>query len=96
MRRWDRSRNQLPLLAVLLVSGSGLLSVSLHYWRKGLYVIGAGVALGAVFRLLLPTRRVGLLAVRGRARDVLALGLLGLAIIVLAAVVPAVRTVPGP
>jgi hypothetical protein len=96
VHRWDWWRNQLPLLAVLLVSGSGLVAVSLHYWRKGLYVIGAGVALGSVLRLLLPTRRVGLLAVRGRTRDVLALGVLGLSIIVVAAVVPAVHALPTP
>lgn len=96
MRHWDRWRNHLPLLAVLMVSGGGLLAVSMHYWRKGLYVIGAGVVLGAVLRLLLPTRRVGLLAVRGRARDVLALSVFGLAIIALAAAVPAVRTLPPP
>jgi len=58
MRRWDRLRNQLPMLAVLLVSGTGLAAVAIHHWRKGLYVIGAGVVLGAVLRLLLPTRRV--------------------------------------
>lgn len=96
MRRWDRLRNQLPMLAVLLVSGTGLAAVAIHHWRKGLYVIGAGVVLGAVLRLLLPTRRVGLLAVRGRTRDVIALGTLGLGIVVLAALVPAVRTLPPP
>lgn len=85
-----------PLLAVAAIAGLGLLAVALHYWRKGLYVIGVALLVGAALRLLLPARRAGLLAVRSRTADVTTLALLGAAIVILAAVVPPVRALPRP
>jgi hypothetical protein len=74
---------QLPLLAAILVVGAGLLLVTFGEWRRGLVVVGLALVGAALLRLLLPLRRVGLLAVRSRSIDVLLLTGTGLALIVL-------------
>jgi hypothetical protein len=74
---------QAPLLAALLAVAAGLLLVALGHWRRGLVVIGLAMTGTAALRLLLPLRRVGLLAVRSRAADVLLLAGAGLALTVL-------------
>ena len=74
---------QLPLLAVILVVGAGLVLVTFGYWRLGLVVVGAAMIGAALLRLFLPLRRVGFLAVRSRSVDVLLLAGTGLALTVL-------------
>jgi hypothetical protein len=74
---------QLPLLAVLLVVGTGLLVITLHYWRQGLVIIGLALIGAAALRLLLPVRRVGFLAVRSRPMDVVLLAGAGLTLTVI-------------
>lgn len=76
------------MIVVLTGFATGVTLVGLHYWRKGLFVIGLALLLGGFLRLVLPTRRVGILAVRGRASDVLTLAVFGAAVVLLAAVVP--------
>jgi len=80
---------QLPLLAVLVTVGVGLLMVTLEHWRKGLVVVGLALIGGAALRLLLPLRRVGFLAVRSRPVDVVLLAGTGLALAVIALAIPA-------
>jgi hypothetical protein len=80
---------QLPLLAVLVVVGLGLLSVAFAYWRQGLVLIGLALIGAAVLRLLLPLRRAGFLAVRSRPVDVVLLAGTGLALTVIALTIPA-------
>ena len=74
---------QLPLLAAILVVGAGLVLVTFGFWRQGLVVIGLALIGTALLRLLLPVRRVGLLAVRSRTVDVVLLAATGLALTVL-------------
>jgi hypothetical protein len=78
-----------PLALVVVTVTAGLVAVALNYWRTGLFLVAGALVLGALLRLVLPERRAGLLVVRSRALDVVALGLLGVGIGVLAAVVPA-------
>jgi len=80
---------QLPLLAVLITVGVGLVMVTFEHWRKGLVVVGLALVGGAVLRLLLPVRRVGFLAVRSRPVDVVLLAGTGLALAVIALAIPA-------
>jgi hypothetical protein len=79
---------QLPLLAVLVAVGVGLLMVTFEHWRKGLVVVGLALVGGAVLRALLPVRRVGFLAVRSRPVDVVLLAGAGLALAVIALAIP--------
>ncbi len=80
--------NQLPAVIVLVALATGLALTRPGRWETGLYVIGGAVLLAAAFRLVLPTLRVGLLAVRGRWFDTIVLAALGTAVLVLALVVP--------
>jgi len=80
---------QLPLLAVLIAVGVGLLMVTFEHWRKGLVVVGLALVGGAVLRAFLPVRRVGFLAVRSRPVDVVLLAGAGLALAVIALAIPA-------
>jgi hypothetical protein len=80
---------QLPLLAVLVAVGLGLLVVTFDYWRRGLVLIGLALIGAAVLRLLLPVRRAGFLAVRSRPLDVVLLAGTGLALAVIALAIPA-------
>jgi Protein of unknown function (DUF3017) len=79
---------QLPLLAVLVVVGLGLLVVTVGHWRRGLVLMGVALVFAAVLRLLLPVRRVGFLAVRSRPVDVLLLSGAGLALTAVALAIP--------
>ncbi|TWS19321.1 DUF3017 domain-containing protein [Tsukamurella asaccharolytica] len=56
--------------------------VGLEYWRRGLFVIGAGTGLGALLRAFLPERRQGLLRVRSRWFDVSVLAVAAAAILI--------------
>ncbi len=80
---------QLPLLAVLVMVGVGLLLVTFDHWRRGLVVIGLSLIIAGLLRLLLPVRRVGFLAVRSRPTDVVLLAVAGLALAVTALTIPA-------
>ena len=79
---------QLPLVAVLVTVGIGLLLVTFDHWRQGLAVIGLALVGAAVLRLLLPLRRVGFLAVRSRPMDVVLLAGTGLTLTVIALTIP--------
>ena len=80
---------QLPLVAVLITVGVGLLLVTFEHWRRGLVVIGVALLAAAALRLLLPVRQVGFLAVRSRPVDVGLLTGCGLALTVIALAIPA-------
>ncbi len=83
--------HEVPVAAVLLIAAAGLFAVSLGFWRRGLVVVSIALLAAAVLRLALPTRRAGLLAVRGKTVDVVVLGAFGGAMLLLAAVVPPPR-----
>ncbi|RBY89902.1 DUF3017 domain-containing protein [Blastococcus sp. TF02A-26] len=85
---------QLPLLAVLVAVAVGLGMVALERWRSGLVVIGCALVAAALLRLLLPVRRVGLLAVRSRTVDVVLLAGMGMVLVAVALAVPAEAEVP--
>src|SRR5436309_2223310 len=55
-----------PLLAVVVIVGAGIATLTLHRLRAGMYVIAAGLAVAAVLRLLLRPRAASSLVVRSR------------------------------
>ncbi|MGN9792149.1 DUF3017 domain-containing protein [Streptomyces sp. OZ13] len=79
---------QWPLLAVLSLTGVGLLIVGTNAFadafRVGTMLVGAALLLGAVLRRVTPS--VGMLAVRSRFTDMITYGLLGTLIVLLALV----------
>ena len=79
---------QLPLLAVLVVVGVGLVFVTFGEWRRGIVIIGLALIGAAVLRLLVPLRRVGFLAVRSRTVDVALLAGTGLLLTIVVLTIP--------
>ncbi|MBJ8347395.1 DUF3017 domain-containing protein [Antrihabitans sp. YC2-6] len=73
------------MVVVTIVIVVAVVLVLSERWRRGALVFGGGTLLAAAFRLCLPADRVGLLAVRGKGFDVLALVTVGTAIVLLAA-----------
>lgn len=69
-------------VAVVAVLAAGMVLIGLEYWRRGLFVFGAGTGLAAVLRAVLPERRQGLLRVRSRWFDTAVLALASIAILV--------------
>ena len=80
--------NPWPLVAVLGVFTVGVLIAGFGSWRYGVVVMAAATLLAGVARMLLPRRVSGLLVVRRRWMDITILFSLGIAIGVLALVVP--------
>lgn len=81
-------RRQLPLVLVLVVLAGGLAAIATDHWRRGCVVVALSLLLAGGARLVLPSNRIGLLAVRGRAVDVCCAVLLGGTVLVLAWIVP--------
>lgn len=81
-RRFD------PLIAVIAAVAVGVVVAAFHHPQAGMWVATAGLAAGAVLRLMLRERDAGLLVVRRRRIDVVVLGGLALALAVLTAVTP--------
>jgi len=79
-----RVLRELPLAAVIGGVALGLLIIGLHHFRWGNLVIAGSVLGGAFFRLVLPTRRAGLLAVRSRFTDVVTMSAMGGSLMLLA------------
>ena len=67
----------------------GLGIVVVGAWRTGLVWMGVGLLLGSLSRAVLSERAAGMLRVRRRWSDVLMLTVAGIALIVLAVIVPA-------
>jgi hypothetical protein len=82
----DRSQpvpvRQWPIVVVLTLVAVGLAVTALDDFRPGVITIGVAMLLGSVLRVLLP--EVGMLAVRSRFTDIVVMGVLGVAIVVLA------------
>ena len=76
-------------LLVVATTGVGLLVVALGPWRRGVMVMGAALVVGAVLRTLLPENEAGMLRVRrSRWVDLVMLAGVGVALVVLAVVIP--------
>jgi hypothetical protein len=77
---------ELPLGLAITGAGVGLIIIALHHFRWGNLVIAGSMAAAALMRLVLPTRQAGLLVVRSRFVDVVTMGAIGGALLVLALV----------
>jgi hypothetical protein len=84
----DTTRNvlqaQWPILTVFLIFVAAFGLVITDYWRRGSLMIGIGVGVAAVLRLVLSDARAGLLVVRGRATDFTTMAVVAAAVIYVA------------
>lgn len=60
---------QWPILTVAGIFVVALALVAAGFWRRGAFLIGIAVGVAAVFRLVLPDDRAGLLVVRTKSLD---------------------------
>jgi hypothetical protein len=61
----------IPITVVLSVVAAALLLIAFAYWRRGTFALGVSMVLAAAFRVVLSERTIGVLAVRGKAFDLL-------------------------
>ena len=66
----------------------GLALIAADVWRAGVIVVGVTFVLGAVARAVVPVSHTGMLRVRGKVFDMVWMTLLGVALVVLAVVIP--------
>lgn len=86
--RWT---GQLAYVLVLCGVAAGLVVVVSDHFKRGSLLIAGTVFVAAVVRLTLPESRVGMLAIRSRALDVLIMLALALGIAVVAVGVPPLK-----
>lgn len=77
------------VLAVIAIAG---ILIIIDRWRRGAFVFGSAMLLGAAFRAFLPAHRVGLLQVRSRAFDIGAMLALGSVVLWLATSIDSLGT----
>lgn len=74
----------LPFGLVMTVVVVGLVRITQYFWREGTVWIGLALLLAAGLRALLRDEQAGLIAIRGRAVDVLSYGAFGVMVIAVA------------
>jgi hypothetical protein len=65
------AKSQWPILLVGLIFVTALALVGANFWRRGALLIGIGVGVAAVLRLVLTDGGAGLLVVRSKGTDFL-------------------------
>lgn len=60
---------QWPMLSVGLIFAAAFVLAGANYWRRGSLLIGIGVGVAAMLRLVLSDKRAGLLVVRSKGLD---------------------------
>lgn len=76
------------LSLVWVIALAGFARVLAQHWREGTGLVGGALLVAAACRVLLPSDRAGLLAVRSQAVDVLCYLGFGLVMVILAATIP--------
>lgn len=89
LRTMDLRNLPIVLVLALGATGIGYAAVVPRHWLRGVLLLAVACGLAGLFRLLLPARQAGLLAVRGRLMDVLCYEGLAVAIVVLGVALPA-------
>ncbi|QNN53733.1 DUF3017 domain-containing protein [Nocardioides mesophilus] len=87
-RRYPQTIGGVIFLGVVAIVGIGIGIIVAGPWRTGLTWMGAGMLVGAAARAVLSEHGAGMLRVRRRWADVLMLTVAGVALIVLAIIVP--------
>jgi len=86
------AKAQWPILLVGLIFAAAFVLVGANFWRRGSLLIGVGVGVAAVLRLVLPDERAGLLVVRGKSVDFLTSATVTAAMVYIAATIDPLGT----
>jgi hypothetical protein len=85
-------RAQWPILLVGLIFAAAFVLVGANFWRRGSLLIGIGVGVSSVLRLLLSEERAGLLVVRSKGTDFMTTAMVGAAMIYIASTIDPLGT----
>lgn len=85
-------RAQWPILLVGLTFAAAFVLVGANFWRRGSLLIGIGVGVASVLRLLLSEERAGLLVVRSKSTDFMTTAMVGAAMIYIASTIDPLGT----
>ena len=83
------------MIAVLVLAAIAMQRVLTQHWREGAVLLGVALLAAAALRMVLSTDRIGLLAIRSRAIDVLSYGGFGGAMVLLASTITRGSLTPG-
>ena len=85
-------RAQWPILLVGLIFTAAFVLAGANFWRRGSLLIGIGVGVAAVLRLVLSEERAGLLVVRSKGTDFVTTAVVGAAMIYIASTIDPLGT----
>jgi hypothetical protein len=85
-------RAQWPILLVGLIFATAFVLAGANFWRRGSLLIGIGVGVAAILRLVLSEERAGLLAVRSKGVDFVTTAMVGAAMIYIASTIDPLGT----
>jgi hypothetical protein len=85
-------RAQWPILLVGLIFATAFVLAGANFWRRGSLLIGIGVGVAAVLRLILSEERAGLLVVRSKGTDIVTTAIVGAAMIYIASTIDPLGT----
>jgi hypothetical protein len=83
---------QWPILLVGLIFATAFVLAGANFWRRGSLLIGIGVGVAALLRLVLSDERAGLLAVRSKGIDFMTTALVSTAMIYIASTIDPLGT----
>ncbi|MEE6178474.1 DUF3017 domain-containing protein [Mycobacterium sp. 050134] len=83
---------QWPILLVGLIFATAFILAGANFWRRGSLLIGIGVGVAAVLRLVLSEDRAGLLAVRSKGTDFITTATVGAAMVYIASTIDPLGT----
>ena len=85
-------RAQWPIVMVELIFVAAFVLAGANFWRRGSLLIGIGVGVAAVLRLVLPDERAGLLVVRSKGVDFVTTATVAAAMVYIAATIDPLGT----
>ncbi len=83
---------QWPILLVGLIFAAAFTLAAANFWRRGSLLIGIGVGVAAILRLVLSEERAGLLVVRSKGTDFVTTATVGAAMIYIASTIDPLGT----
>ena len=85
-------RAQWPILLVGLIFATAFVLAGANFWRRGSLLIGIGVGVAALLRLILSEDRAGLLVVRSKGTDFMTTAIVGAAMVYIASTIDPLGT----
>jgi hypothetical protein len=85
-------RAQWPILLVGLIFATAFVLAGANFWRRGSLLIGIGVGVAALLRLILSEDRAGLLVVRSKGTDFMTTAMVGAAMVYIASTIDPLGT----